>query len=121
MPGAGRKKMKNTNPAKARRIVIALPASVLKDVDWLASLEEMTREELILAAIKRFLKPHLDIRREVRKAASEKGKAHGPFETVAEMKKSLKDEIQKRRKVTRAISESTTDFRTGRYEGPEEP
>jgi hypothetical protein len=109
--------MKNT---KNHRIMITLPASVLKDVNWLAPLEDMTRDELILVAIKQFLKPHLEIRKQVLKAASQKGKTYGPFETIAEMRKSLEHKIRKRRSVTKAIAESTKDFKTGRYEEPED-
>jgi hypothetical protein len=32
---------------------------VLKDIDWLAPLEDMTRDELILEAVKRYLKHEL--------------------------------------------------------------
>ena len=94
---------------RTRRIAIALPAQVLKDVDWLAPLEDMTRDELILKAIKRFLKPHLDIRWQVRKAASNPGKLSGPFDTAEEMLASLKRQLKKKRPygVTKAISEST--------------
>ena len=42
-------------PTEKRRIVVSLPASVLKYVEWLAPLENMTRDELILVAIKRLL------------------------------------------------------------------
>ena len=56
--------------ARLRRIVITLPARIVKDVDWLAPLEDMTRDELISEALKRFLKPHLEIRAQVLKAAS---------------------------------------------------
>lgn len=45
-----------------RRIIVSLPAKILKDVEWLAPLEDITRDELILVAIERFLKPHLAAR-----------------------------------------------------------
>ena len=105
---------------KTRRITITLPDKVLKDVDWLAPLEDMSRDELILEAIKRFLKPHLEIRKQVLKAA--KGPFYGPFDTVEEMLASLKGELKKRPyHITRAIAKSTDKFQTGRYEGPENP
>src|SRR5260370_42528534 len=97
----------------ARRIVVTLPAGILQDVDWLADLEEMTRGELIVEAVKRFLKPHLAIRQQIKQAARKKGKTYGPFDTSAEMITSLKAELRKTRKVTKAISESTKDFKTG--------
>ena len=56
---------------KLRRIVITLPARTLKDVHWLAPLEDITRDELISEALKRFLKPHLEIRAQVSKAAKQ--------------------------------------------------
>ena len=103
---------------KARRITMTLPDKVLKDVDWLAPLEDMTRDELILEAIRRFLKPYLEIRKQVLKAA--KGPFYGPFDTVEEMLASLKRELEKRPyRITKAISQSTEQFQTGRYEGPE--
>ena len=79
-----------------RRIVVFLPAKVLKDVEWLAPLEDMTRDELILAAINRFLKPHLDIRKQVLKAAANPGKLHGPFDTAEEMIADMKSQLKKR-------------------------
>jgi metal-responsive CopG/Arc/MetJ family transcriptional regulator len=111
-------------PTKHHRIVVTLPASVLKDLDWLAPLEDMTRDELILAAIKCFLKPHLEIRRQVLKAAANPGKLHGPFDTVEEFVSSLHKEDEKLHarknkrppRITKAISESTKDLKTGRYE-----
>jgi metal-responsive CopG/Arc/MetJ family transcriptional regulator len=78
------------------RIVITLPANVLKDVNWLASLEELTRDELILQAIKRFLKPHLEIRKRVLRAAAKPGKSYGPFDTAEEMIADLKGQLKKR-------------------------
>lgn len=78
-----------------RRIVVSLPAKVLKDVEWLAPLEDMTRDELILAAINRFLKPHLDIRKQVLKAAANPGKLHGPFDTAEEMIADMKSQLKK--------------------------
>jgi len=81
---------------KTRRIVITLPERTLKDVDWLAPLEEMTRDELILEALKRFLKPHLGIRTQVLKAASKQGKTHGPFNTAHEMIAHMKGKLKKR-------------------------
>lgn len=103
---------------KQSRITVALPTSVLKDVAWLAPLEDMTRDELILEAVTRFLKPHLEIRKQVIKP--HKGKTYGPFDTPEEMVAFLRAEVRKRGKVTKAISESTKDLKTGRYEGPEE-
>src|SRR5438067_1071581 len=106
---------------KTRRIMITLPAGVLKDVDWLAPLEDMTRDELILEAVKRFWKPHLEIRRQVLKAAANPGKLFGPFDTAEEMLASLKRQLKKRPyRITKAISKSTDQFTTGRYEGPED-
>jgi hypothetical protein len=107
-----------------RRILITLPASVLKDVEWLAPLEDMTRDQLVVEAIKRFLKPHLEIRKQVLKAASKPGKLYGPFDTAEEMIASLRKEAAKLRAkkenstphITKAISKSTKDFKTGRYE-----
>jgi hypothetical protein len=84
-------------PTKGPRIIVSLPTSVLKDVNWLAPLEEMTRDELILAAIKRFLKPHLDIRKQVLKAAANPGKLSGPFDTAEEFIASLHKEAKKLR------------------------
>ena len=107
-------------PTKNRRISITLPASVLRDVDWLAPLEDMTRDELILKAVKRFLKPHLDIRRQVLRAADSKESVSGPFETAEEMIADLKRKLKKRLyRTTKAIAESTKDFKTGRYQAPE--
>ena len=110
--------MKHSQSKSALRIVVTLPASILRDVEWLAELEEMTRDELIVEAVKRFLKPHLYVRKQVKQAAGKKGKTYGPFNTAAEMVTSLKSELRKRPKVTKAISESTRDFKTGRYEEP---
>ena len=67
------------------RIVITLPARVLKDVNWLAPLEDMTRDELILRAIKRFLKPHLEIRKRVLRATAKPGKTYGPYDSAEEI------------------------------------
>jgi len=110
--------MKQSQSKSARRIVVTLPASILHDVDWLADLEEMTRGELIVEAVKRFLKPHLAIRKQIKQAARKEGKTYGTFDTSAETITSLKAELRKPRKVTKAISESTKDFKTGRYEEP---
>jgi metal-responsive CopG/Arc/MetJ family transcriptional regulator len=110
--------MKQGQSRSARPIVVTLPAGILQNVDWLADLEEMTRDELILEAVKRFLKPHLAIRKQVKQAVRKKGKTYGPFDTAAETMPSLKNELRKRSKVTKAISESTKDFKTGRYEEP---
>src|SRR5271165_6424256 len=87
---------------KTRRIVITLPERILKDVDWLAPLEDMTRDELIREAVRRFLKPHLEIRAEVLKAAAKPGKTCGPFNTVDDMIAHMKGESKKRS--TRNIS-----------------
>jgi metal-responsive CopG/Arc/MetJ family transcriptional regulator len=78
-----------SKPSEKRRIVVNLPASVLKDVEWLAPLEDMTRDELILAAVKRFLKPHLEIRKKILKAAASPSKLHVPFDTRKEFIASL--------------------------------
>jgi metal-responsive CopG/Arc/MetJ family transcriptional regulator len=110
--------MKQGQSRSARRIVVTLPAGILQDIDWLADLEEMTRGELIVEAVKRFLKPHLAIRKQVKQAARKKGKIYVPLDTAAETIPSLKNELRKTRKVTKAISESTKDFKTGRYEEP---
>lgn len=100
----------------SRRIAITFPAGVVKDVDWLAELEEMSRDELILEAVKRFLKPHLEIRKRVLRAR--KGKTYGPFDTVEEMIASLRKQLKQQEslKFTKAISEATDKFKTGRYE-----
>src|ERR1035438_10002972 len=74
-----------TMPTEKRRIVVSLPARILKDVEWLAPLEDMTRDELILVAIKRFLKPHLDIRKQVLRAAANPGRLSAPFDTAEEV------------------------------------
>lgn len=110
--------MTEMSKTKLKRIVISLPEKVLKDVNWLAPLEEMTRDELVLKAINRFLKPHLEIRKQLRKSAKEskKEKIHGPFDTADEMIAHLNDRIYKSPKITRAISEDTQDFKTSRYE-----
>lgn len=81
---------------KTRRIVITLPEKMLKDVDWLAPLEDMTRDQLIGEPVKRFLKPHLEIRAEVLKAAAKPGKTYGPFNTVDEMIAHMKGKSKKR-------------------------
>jgi hypothetical protein len=107
-----------------RRIVITLPASVLKDVEWLAPLEDITRDQLITLAIKRFLKPHLEVRKLVKNSVVMRGKTYGPFDTAEEMIASLKKEVSKLRvkkrtatpRITKAISESTGNLKTGRYE-----
>ena len=108
--------MKHGQSKSARRIVVTLPAGVLQDVEWFAVLEEMTRDELIVEAVKRFLKPHLAIRKQVTQAVRKKAKTYGALDTPAETIVSLKAELRKPRKVTKAISESTKDFKTGRYE-----
>jgi len=92
--------MKHGKSKSARRVVVTVPAGILQDIDRLADLGEMTRDELIVEAVKRFLK------------------TRGPFNTAAETITSLKGELRKRPKVTKAISESTKDFKTGRYEEP---
>jgi hypothetical protein len=79
-----------------RRVVITLPERVLRDVGWLAPLEDMTRDELIGEAIKRFLKPHLEIRAQVLKGAARPGKTYGPFDTADEMIAHMKGELKKR-------------------------
>ena len=81
---------------KTRRIVITLPERILNDVDWLAPLEEMTRDELIGEAVKRLLKPHLEIRALVLKAAAKPGKTHGPFNTADEMIADMKGRLKQR-------------------------
>jgi hypothetical protein len=78
------------------RIAITLPTKVLNDVNWLAPLEDLTRDELILQAIKRFLKPHLEIRKRVSLAAAKPGRTHGPFDTAEEMIADLKGQLKKR-------------------------
>jgi phytoene/squalene synthetase len=110
-----------TMPIEKRRIVVYLPAKILKDVEWLAPLEDMTCDELILSAIKRFLKPHLDIRKQVLRAAANPGRLSAPFDTAEEFIASLHKEAKKLRDkkkyhITKAISESTKDLKTGRYE-----
>ena len=110
--------MKHGQSKSALRIVVTLPASILRDVEWLAELEEMTRDELIVEAVKRFLKPHLAMRKQVKQAVRKKAKTYGALDTSAETIASLKAEVLKPRKVTKAISESTKDFKTGRYEEP---
>ena len=98
---------------------MTLPARLVKHVDWLAPLEDMTRDELILEAIKRILKPHLEIRKQGLRSALEvergKVKTYGPFKTADEMIASMKAELGKR-KITKAISDSTGRFKTRRYE-----
>ena len=107
-----------TKPSNARRIVITVPAGVLKDVDWLAHLEEMNRSQLIVEAVRRFLLPHLEQRREILKsfAQAKNDKTFGPFDTAEEMIASLKANLRKRSKITKAIPESTDRFKTGRYQ-----
>jgi len=107
----------------SKTISVSLPASVLKDVEWLAPLEDLTRDQLIVLAIKRFLKPHLEIRKQVKKAAMP-GKTYGPFDTAEEMIASLRKEVAKLRakkktstpRITKAISEGAGNLKTGRYE-----
>src|SRR6266511_1730659 len=101
---------------KTRRITITLPTSVLKDVDWLAPLEDMPREELILKAVKRFLKPHLEIRKRLRKADADikagRVSLSPVFDTAEEMIAHLKRELKKRPyHITKAISDSTEQFK----------
>ena len=79
----------------ARRIVVALPSYILKDVEWLARLEEMTRDELILEAIRRFLKPHLETRRQVLKASRNTARTFGPFSSAAEAGQFLHDQVRR--------------------------
>src|ERR1700689_1804173 len=81
---------------KTRRIVITMPEKMLKDVDWLAPLEDLTRDELIREAVKRFLKPHLEIRAQVLKAAAKPGKTYGPLNTADEMIAHMKGKLKKR-------------------------
>ncbi len=52
--------------------MITLPTSILADVDWLAPLEDMARDQLILEAVKRFLKPHLEIRKQLKNPTTAK-------------------------------------------------
>jgi hypothetical protein len=110
--------MKKTSLTKTRkRITLDIPKDLLKDVDWLAPLEDLTRDELILEAVRRFLKPHLEIRKRVLRA--DKGKAHGHFDTAEEMVAFLRKRLKKKeagKPVIKAISESTGKFKTGRYE-----
>jgi metal-responsive CopG/Arc/MetJ family transcriptional regulator len=108
--------MKHGQSKSARRVSVTLPEHVLQDVEWLAALEGMTRDELIVEAVKRFLKPHLAIRKQVKQAVRKKAKTYGALDTSAETIASLKAELRKPRKVTKAISESTKDFKTGRFE-----
>ena len=68
-----------TKEDKTGRITIILPVNVLKDVDWLAPLEDMTREELILQAVKRFPQTHLEIRKQGLKAPRQQGQNLRPF------------------------------------------
>jgi hypothetical protein len=108
----------------SKTISVSLPASVLKDVEWLAPLEDLTRDQLIVLAIKRFLKPHLEIRKQVEKSAAMPGKTYGPFDTAEDMIASLRKEAAKLRtknktstpRITKAISESAGNLKTGRYE-----
>lgn len=52
--------MKKTSLTKTRkRIALDVPEDLLKHVDRLAPLQDLTREELILEAVRHFLKPHL--------------------------------------------------------------
>jgi len=81
-------------PAERSRIVVCLPAKILQDVEWLAPLEDMTRDELILVAIKRFLKPHLEIRKQLLRVAANPGRLSGPFDTAKELIASLHKEAQ---------------------------
>jgi metal-responsive CopG/Arc/MetJ family transcriptional regulator len=84
-----------TMPTEKRRIIVSLPAKILKDVEWLAPLEDITRDELILVAIKRFLKPHLDIRKQVLRAAANPGRLSAPFDTAEEFIADLHKETKK--------------------------
>jgi hypothetical protein len=110
--------MKKTPLTKPRkRITLDIPTDLLKDVDWLAPLEDLTRDELILEAVRRFLKPHLEIRKKVLRA--DRGKTHGPFNTTEEMAALLRKRLKKKdagKPVIKAISESAGKFKTGRYE-----
>lgn len=86
----------------------------------------MSRDDLVLEAVKRFLKPHLEIRKRVLKAVAKPGKTYLPFNTAEEMIADMKSRLKKRRaakstrrhppRIVKAISESTQDFKTGRYE-----
>jgi hypothetical protein len=110
--------MKKKRLAKTRKhITVDVPEDLLKDVDWLAPLEDLTREELILGAVRRFLKPHLDIRERVLQA--DKGETYGPIDTGDEMIAARQKRLKKRapaKGATNAISKSTDKFKTGRYE-----
>ena len=110
--------MKKTPLAKTRqRLTLDVPEDLLKDVEWLAHLEDMTREELILEAVRRFLKPHLDIRKRVLQV--DKDKTYAPFDATDEMIAALQKRLKKKapvKAVTKAISESTDKFKTGRCE-----
>ncbi len=110
--------MKKTSLTKTRkRISLDIPKDLLKDVDWLAPLEDLTRDELILEAVRRFLKPHLEIRKSVLRTG--RGKTSGPFNTAEEMTAFLRKRLKKKdagKPVTKAISESAGKFKTGRYE-----
>jgi hypothetical protein len=110
--------MKKTSLTKTqKRITLDIPTDLLKDVDWLAPLEDLTRDELILEAVRRFLKPHLEIRKKVLRAG--RGKTHGPFNTAEEMTAFLRKRLKKKeagKPVIKAISESAGKFKTGRYE-----
>jgi hypothetical protein len=98
--------MKKTSLTKTqKRITLDIPTDLLKDVDWLAPLEDLTRDELILEAVRRFLKPHLEIRKKVLRADS--GKTHG--HTAEEMTAFLRKRLKKKeagKPVIKAISES---------------
>jgi hypothetical protein len=155
--------MKST---KLRRILVALPETVLKDVVWLAPLEDMTRDELITEAVRRFLKPHLKIRARISRISAKPGKTYVPFDTHEEFIAALHSDVKKLRlkdakrkakrgssglskalravqksakhagsdkltakdidaevtavrqrpRITKAISKSTDQFKTGKYE-----
>ena len=94
--------MKNMKNSKKKAITIKLSEDVLKNIDWLAPLEDMSREELIIKAINKFLKPHLSIRdglsQIVRDMESGKEKVFGPFQTAEELIKSLKGKSKGSRK-----------------------
>ena len=85
---------------KNRRVTITVPEQILKDVDWLAPLEDMTRDQLIGEAVKRFLKPHLEIREQVLKAATKPSTTYGPFASHEEFITSLHKEAEKLRTKT---------------------
>ena len=108
---------KTTLPKTRKRITLDVPEDLLKDIEWLAPLEDLTPEELIVEAVRRFLKPHLDIRKRVLQA--DKNKTYAPFDAADEMIAALQQRLKKKtpaKALTKAISESTDKFKTGRCE-----